>query len=507
MKKNKILIIVLAIVLALLVIVAGFLFIYLQTDILKTDKQLFFKYIGETAQNFDTYDSSKLDSYFEKQQTTPYENNGKLTVVLDAPNEIKEQLNAEKVNNLSLTFSGKTDKSNNKSEEHLQLNYSDDVSFPVDLKRINDVYGIASNLVVKQYIAVDTSKLDELLTRLEVQNADAITSLFDNETPIITDEQLQAELNRYNDVILSGLKDSNFSKTEDGNPVLTLSEREAFTMLTQIVYEASVSQNLPNEVTSYMSTLLEELKEVNVNDLKSDDQFIKITANKSGLVDIKIQDLVNIQIQFTNSTITITFTDEQTTIKATVSKTEDESQVGYNIDFSMSAEDTELNIVFSANYSNIETQNAAENYILAFGVTDGNDDISYEYTLSTAKTFVNSVDIQEFKDEDTLILNNQETATINALGIALPIQIQKVNSLLLQRIGLTDEQNPLIYATPIGILSEMINTIPNLTVTDGESNDTSSDTDASHSEQAPLINDTLNEPGNVDTNNDIMIEI
>ena len=503
MKKNKVLIITLTVILVLLVIVAGFLFIYLQTDFLKTDKQLFFKYMGETAKNLDTYDSDKLNSYFEKLQTTPYESNGKLTVAVDIPDELKQGADLDKVNNLSLTFSGKTDNVNKKSEENLQLNYSDDVSFPVKLKRVNDIYGIESDIVLKQCVAVDTNKLEDLLNRLEVENAEDIISLFNEDDPLLTESQIQAELDRYKDVILSNITDTNFSKTQNGEGIsLTLSEREAFTILTQIIYEASESQNLPNEITDYMSAVLEEIKEVDINELKADGEFIKVTVNKGGLVEIKIQDLIDIQMQFTDSTLTIIATVGETTVNAKISKIEDANQVGYNFELAIPVEGIEFTILFNSNYSDLSTQNVKENYILAFGLTTDDESISYEYTLDSSKKFTNSIDIKDFEKDNTVLLTDMDTARADALITVLPKQVQNVNSQLLQKMGLTDEQNPLIYASPIGFLVEMINQVPNINVT--EQGDTPVESDDNDSVNV-LENNILEEPSNNDINNNIMI--
>ncbi len=460
MKKNKTLIIVLIVFLIILIIVAGGLFIYLQTDFLKTNEQLFFKYVGENAKSLETYNNVSLGNYFKKLETTPYESSGKLTVNLDAPAELKDMLNVDSVNNLSLTFSGKTDKSKNASEQHIQLNYSDDVSFPVDLKKVNDVYGIASNIVINQYLAVDMSRIQELLTKLEVpeETSNEILNLLnEEEQTLITEEQMQAELEIYKNIILENLKDTDFTKNEDaGTFSLTISERQAFTILKQIITEASQSENLPSEVNELMESLLEGSDDVDASELPADNEFIKINVNKNGLIEIVIENSTNIQIMINNALLTITIAEDgETIISATITKAEDTNQgkIGYDFDLAVPIDDSEFNVKFSANYSNLGTQNVKENYVLAFEIKiDENDSLNYEYTLENTKTFVNSVNIEDFDSTSTVTLNDQEASYINQLAMVLPIQIQKVNSQLLQKIGLTDEQNPLINATPVTAL-------------------------------------------------------
>ena len=129
MKSKKILIIFIAIVVALILAIGGTIFAYAMTDFLKSDEQLFYKYIGQVQEKLSNFENKELEEYFLKTEETPYESEVKLTVSVKAP--IDEKI-SKLVNDLNITFSGKTDKKQNKKEQEMSINYSDDVSFPIE---------------------------------------------------------------------------------------------------------------------------------------------------------------------------------------------------------------------------------------------------------------------------------------------------------------------------------------------------------------------------------------
>ena len=64
-KKNKLLIAI--IIVLLLVIILCLAYIYLATDFLKSNKQLFFKYATQIAEQEDGFIENELKQYLEKQ--------------------------------------------------------------------------------------------------------------------------------------------------------------------------------------------------------------------------------------------------------------------------------------------------------------------------------------------------------------------------------------------------------------------------------------------------------
>ena len=120
-KSNKVFIIVL-IILSLLIIATSLVMIYLKTDLFKNEEQLFYKYAGQKLEAFDMLEEASIKEYFQKKQTTPYENEGKYTLSIQS-NDFSNKEIIDKLDEISISFSGKTDPQNNKIEQNISLNY------------------------------------------------------------------------------------------------------------------------------------------------------------------------------------------------------------------------------------------------------------------------------------------------------------------------------------------------------------------------------------------------
>jgi len=88
--------------------------------------------------------------------------------------------------------------------------------------------------------------------------------------------------------------------------------------------------------------------------------------------------------------------------------------------------------------------------------------IEYEYTLNVAKTFNDNIEIEPLTSQNSVILNNTSEEYRNQLINMLALKIAEINKEQMNKLGLREEENPLVYATPIGyIMVEMNNSISN----------------------------------------------
>lgn len=454
MKSKKILIIVLIIVAILLLVLGGGAFAYFKTDIFKTDEQLFYKYMGQVVEKIQNFESEKVSNYFQKLETTPYENNGKLTVNVTMPEEIGVDLS--KVNNLNITFSGKTDKVNDIKEQNIQLNYTDDISFPLEYRKVGNMAGITSELIIKKYLAVDLDRLDDLLSKLgiTVEGIDELSKLEER----ISTEEIKAELEKCKQVLLNNVKETNFSKIDDNSFALTLNEQEILTIMQAILGELKTSSLIPEENKNQIDALLENLDITNA----TTDTFIQIVVNKQGTVKLIIEDAPEITIQTTPNGLIINLVADEEKITIEMSKAENENKIMYNVgakieSASESEEDSEVtgNINFSATYANLNASNASEQYKFSILFENQEEDdiqeIGYDYTLDTTKTFVDTVEVADLNSNTAVILNDCDAQYLQDLVTIIQGQFAKVYTNQMQSLGVTNGDNPLIYATPIGL--------------------------------------------------------
>jgi len=173
--KKGLLITLIIIVIVLILAIGGFAYAYVATDLLKSNEQLFGKYIGQTGEKLKNFQSAELGAYIEKTKQMPYESEGKLSVKVEMPNVGEEYLDL--VNGVNITFTGKADNKNKQVEQNIKLNYSDDVTFPVTYRQTGDIYGIISDILIKKYIAVENKDTEELFKKLGITDAIKIDTI------------------------------------------------------------------------------------------------------------------------------------------------------------------------------------------------------------------------------------------------------------------------------------------------------------------------------------------
>ena len=114
-KRKKIIIILAIIIVLILILISGITYAYIETDLFKSDKKLFFKYISQLNDTEDGFVNEYVKQYFEKKQNTPYENNG--TIRFNITSSIDED-QLERTNDTTITYTGKVDKKNSKTRRN-----------------------------------------------------------------------------------------------------------------------------------------------------------------------------------------------------------------------------------------------------------------------------------------------------------------------------------------------------------------------------------------------------
>lgn len=467
MKDKKRVIIILGIIILILIIGTGTALAYLKTDLFKTNKQLFLKYISELGQVVNGFDDEELNAYFEKQNITPYSNEGKLSVNINVPSVEEEFKNANAVN---ITFSGKRDENNKKQEQKISLNYSDTVSFPIEYKRDGDLYALTSNIVVDKYVAVRNDGL-KLFEKFGLSDVSMIPDKIEqNEMPLDElEDKLNEILEKCGNILVENLKDSNFSKIDKDKIALTLSQEEVKTIMLKLLEELKNDVNLlgidEEEIQAEMEDLINEFSEIEA----TTDEALKIIAyrnnNKLSNIEIQIAEYTTINIQVEDSKVTImpkSLDGEDTRI--VIEKVKEENLVNYNMNYYQYSEDMNLSFYINMKFSGISTNNAEENYVIGFNVADPDNqsqNISYEYTFNTKKTFTDMLEIESLTSKNSVILNDCTEQYINSLLPAIGNRIIEVNEEQMRTLGVT--QNPLIMTTPFGYIYSMANNILNQT--------------------------------------------
>ena len=461
MKHKKILIISIIVIAVLVIAIGGFVFAYMTTDILKTDEQLFYKYMMAVGNDISTFNSENLQNYLAKTQTTPYENDGVLTVNVDIPETAPSDL--DMVNDMNITFKGKTDKANNLSEQEININYSDDVTFPILYKHTGNTYGMTSEKVINGsgIIAIKNENLSDLAEKLGINLG--ISNEIEMSTLNISAEQLVNEFPKLQQIVLNNLTKENFSKVDASDFMLTLTEKQFVNILIQTVDEIKQSGILPQSIVDAIDQSEDDIQE----DQLSDDAYLKIVVSKDKKVVVSVQEEVFMILTSKSGEITIQITDVENAPVIKLQKTENANNVSYQISFVQASNE----ISFAMNYTNIQAQTVNEDYLLTISVATSEDEeddqrIEYQYSFNTVKTFVDAVEVEEINSDNAFIVNERideyGAETIKALFQQIGETIMQVNNEQMQELGVST--NPLILATPIGLLYDSIYSNAHITI-------------------------------------------
>ncbi len=163
-KKNSKIIVILIILLLILILLTGIAYVYFATDIFKGNKELFFKYITQMADQEKGFIEMQLKQYFEKQKTTPYLDEGSIAINTTASNN----------NNINITFDGQVDKANSQAIQNISLDYSDSVKFPFSYKQIGKTMGIQTNYIGNKYVAIHKDELQNLEDSVSSNNSEVV---------------------------------------------------------------------------------------------------------------------------------------------------------------------------------------------------------------------------------------------------------------------------------------------------------------------------------------------
>lgn len=391
-KSKKILIAIIIVFILLIIMISGMIFAYLKTDLFKSNRQLFFKYAGQIFSSDNGFIDNNLIQYFEKQKNTPYEDNGEISVEIE--NNSMSNSMIEKVNDFNITFTGKVDEANTKAQQEINLNYSDDVNFPINYKLTGDIIGLQTECVTSKYIAIDNQNLDENTGILEGLGIQDTQSLQDNlksfQNVKFTDEELKHLISVYIPIIEEQVQDENFTRLTSNNQIgykLTLSNEELIKLFESILETLKNDEMMLDKINQYMSSfnLSEELNEETINTAIED-------LNNKQLIDKNLE-IIIYQNDKKSKQITVNVNDKIISIE----KSESSNEIQYSVEITTYEEDMpNSKVTFVAKFTGLqEQQEVNENY-----------ELDIQYNLENNINEDKNLDIR-YDDEE----NNQESSS------------------------------------------------------------------------------------------------
>ncbi len=153
--KKKIL---LAVLLVVILLGAGITYAYFATDMFKTEKEMFFSYIGNSIEET------------EQNKKKPYSNNGEITFNMTG----LEDESISVINNSKISFEGKSDNVRKIAEQKITLE-AQGINIPIIYRNKENIYGIQTNILEDRFLKIINENLeDELFTKENVDNQKVI---------------------------------------------------------------------------------------------------------------------------------------------------------------------------------------------------------------------------------------------------------------------------------------------------------------------------------------------
>lgn len=453
-KKNSKIVNVLIILVSIVIIAASIGIIYFTTDLFKSNKILFAKYVGQISMD------NTLKQYQEKKNETPYSDEGTFSVNASANSN---SVNLENVNKFTVTYKGQVDTANSKAEQNININYSDSVKFPVNYRQVGNKIALQTDYVGSKYIGGENDKLDKLSTvkidantagvsteannqentstNINVDNnsintIEKLSSLF-NETP--SEEDLSLVVNKIINV-LNGIDNSKYSKISDSTGIgykLSLSGDDLKNATIQLLQALSQDQSALDKINKYLN-IQESSNKITSTDIEK--EITNITNNEN-FDNQKFEATVYKKNGKTNG-IDISINDNELKIEKVANNT---NNLEYDITFTSTYNNETMKISLKAKYNGIaDMQKVQENYELGIE----NSENTYTYKLENNVDLTQSQNIEDLTADNSLMLTDYDANIVSSFLTQVVQRIQEVNKMQMEQLGIQELDNPIFHLIP-----------------------------------------------------------
>ena len=453
------------IVIVLIFILGGiFAYLYFATDVLKTNAQLFFKYLGQMVDVQDGFIDNQLTEYSKKKYTGKYEDSGKFYMDVNISGMDSETL--QTLNDFNIEYSGKVDNTTRKNEQDISLNYSSDVNFPFKYKYADETLGLQTDYVSSKYVGIENRNLKQFIEKFGVTDTtefpdtiDFFSNFTNQETITYTNEEREQIINTYKSILEGKLGQKEFTKTKENNTEsysVEITNQELKDLVLNVLETLKNDQILMPKMEEATKEIIENM---NVNSTEE----ITIQNIIQGIIDdinaSEIDEGTNIITvsQIDKKLSSIAIKNDQTELKIT--KTNTQGTLTYGIEINMLDVETQesMRYFLTASYQGLE-QLASVNETYQYGLvgTMNGQEQKMVYNLNCTDTFNDGITIADYAEDEIQKLNEYDAEQIVTLITSIVERIGQVNTMQMEEIGFSEYGNPLLFASPLTSLSMLM---------------------------------------------------
>lgn len=326
-KKRIALAIAIPSIIVIIIIITGIL-LYLNTDMFKSNKTLFFKYFGKNSENIKEIEEIFESTEYEKNlQNNKYTDDINIKVNYTNNLQTTSEDNSNTINNVKLLIKGEEDKNNKYSYKDFKLEKDKNIAtntenqsssensnesnnkeqniMEVEYIKNDNNYGIRFSDLFKQYLLVENNNLKDLFRKIgyseqELENVPDSIEINDITLSDIkfTEDEIKQLSEKYSEIINKKVSKEKFEK--NSKQVITINEKN-------ITTNAYILKLTNEELNNLYVDLLESLKqdEIILNKIESiQNKINSININSSESKDLKesFVEKIDLQIEKINKT-------------------------------------------------------------------------------------------------------------------------------------------------------------------------------------------------------------
>lgn len=477
MKGKKILVIVIIIVAVLAVAGTVFGYLFLKTDLLKSNKELFAKYVNQNFDSFKEISNLKIiDTYKNLKNEDKYESNSELNVIYSEGGEVSSPYN-----NLKAKLNIQKDDEQNYYYADGQVLFADEEYLESEIIKENEIYGVRFSDVVKQFVGIKNDEnLENVAKDIGIDSIylESIMDIIDG-TREASDEVIsqkdRAEIkDQYSKIITDAVIQGNFSKqknavitynntsTKTNAYTVTLTSQQVEDMIVKILNNAKQDTSILDKFSGYFDEdnfkkQIDDLIDKITNEIEIPSAKITVYENNKKTIRTAIEFGVNKVIvensekdgeNISDLKFSITLNDTMYEFETKISKKDTDNDEKMEINVQNLDENNNYNISFLTNM-----QKSEDNITLSSTVTYKKDilniKVSVDNDVNIGKSFEKK---QALLERNHIVLNDMQAERrkkiIDELKEKVPEKAEVRTELLLEALGIKikeenkEQENP-----------------------------------------------------------------
>ncbi len=417
---------ILIIIFIIIILIIGCLFIFLTTDIFKSNKILFMKYASQLASKENSLIEDNVIEYYGKILETPFENSTSLS--FNASSNIGE--NQTLINQANISINGRMDIKNKNIEETANINYSPTVTLPINLRYKDNLFGYQTEYIGAKYIVDDREISSSITSDINSNENNENNEENSNEKENLTKKDIEDIVKKYGEIALGQVPEEKFKKENEEEVTvykLEITQADIVNIEKAVLEELKQDQETMDKLKLEEEKITDYLETVQEGDVQNSESNIEIALYKTGgaisKLTVEVGGKANISLE----------------------KTKNGSTLQYKITIASEAINAELNVSYNGLK---DLQNIVDSYSLKLSkVNNGTEEDVITYNLNNKIDFVDNVNIESFNDNNAVIYSKYNQDQINSFAQAVNERMEQVNQMQMEQLGITDQsQNPILLA-------------------------------------------------------------